>query len=315
MPGPPDVALLVLNWNGADLLRRHLPAVVEAARRATVPTRAYVIDNASADDSRAAIAEFPDVELVALPENRRLQGYNDAVRGIGCRAFMALNNDISPAPDAVDRLWETLSSGPDVFAVGGLVRDVAEGRVESGPTGARWEGEWILEPTGLAGERAGAHDVAYVSGGAALYDRERFLALGGFWENLPSLYWEDVDLCLAAWAHGWRSVFRPDVEFEHESGATVKRTISPRRLEFGVYRNRRLVHLALLLDGADLRGYLAAEARRSLRKPYYWPAALTLLPRLPAALRRRRALRRACGPVTVAELRRRWEPGPAATPR
>ncbi|HVE68573.1 MAG TPA: glycosyltransferase family 2 protein [Solirubrobacteraceae bacterium] len=309
----PEIALLVLNWNGADLLRRHLPSVVEAARNARVPTRAYVVDNASEDDSRRVVADFPEVEFVALQRNHKLQGYNVAVERIGCRAFMALNSDISPPPHAVDALWDVLRSEPGAFAVGGLVRDVEGGRIDSGPTAVRWEDEWTIEPAGLEGA-TGVADVAYVSGGAALYDREWFRSLGGFWTNLPSLYWEDVDLGLVAWLHGRRSLFAPGVEFAHESGATVKRTISPRRLELGVYRNRRLIHLSLLLDGNDLRGYLWAELRRSVRKPYYWPASLSLLPRLPAALRRRRRLRAACGPVSVAELERRWAPAPNASP-
>jgi GT2 family glycosyltransferase len=303
-PGP-DVAILVLNWNGADLLRRHLPAAVACAEASRTATKVYVVDNGSTDDSREVVADLGGVEWLGFPDNRKLVAYNDAARAIDCTAFVALNNDLSPPAHAVDALWETLHSADDVFAVGGLMRDATTGQVESGPTDARWEGEWVVEPSGLAGAN-GPIDVAYVSGGAALYRRDRFLDLEGFWAVLPSMYWEDVDLGLRAWMHGWRSVFRPDVEFAHESGATVKRTMSVRRRSFGVYRNRRLIHAALLLDGSDLRSYVRAELRRSLRKPYYWPSALTLVPRLPAALRRRRELRRRCGPITVAELQRRW---------
>jgi GT2 family glycosyltransferase len=304
-----DVAILVLNWNGADLLERHLPAVVACTRGARTATRVYVVDNGSTDASRSTAARFEDVDLIAFPDNRKLVAYNDAARQVECEAFLALNNDSSPAPGAVDALWETLQSAPDVFAAGGLVVDEHSGEIDSGPTDIRWEGEWVVDATGLAGAD-GPIDVAYVSGGAALYRRDRFLELGGFWPVLPALYWEDTDLGLRAWLHGWRSVFCPDAEFRHDSGATVRRTISPRRLEFGVYRNRRLIHLSLLLRGSDMRRYLAAELRRSLRKPYYWPASLALLPRVPAALRRRRELRRRLGPVGVEELRRRWS-GPA----
>jgi GT2 family glycosyltransferase len=301
-----DVALMVLNWNGADLLRRHLPAVVAASRSSSLRTAVHVIDNGSTDESSEVVAGFPDVELIGLPDNRKLLAYNDAARKLDCQAILLLNNDLSPPPDAVDLLWDAMHADSSIFAVGGLVLDVAEDRVESGPTAARWERQWVLEPDALAGA-AEPIDVTYVSGGAGLFRREMFVRLGGFWEALPALYWEDVDLGLRAWLHGWRSVFHPGVTFQHESGSTVKRSISPRRVEFGGYRNRRLIHLAVLLDGRDLRDFLRGEARRSLRKPYYWPAALSLAPRLPAALRQRRRLRRACGPVSVAELQRRWD--------
>ena len=114
---------------------------------------------------------------------------------------------------------------------------------------------------------------------------------------------------LRAWLHGWRSVYHPEVTADHESGSTIKRSIRPLRRAVGTYRNRRLTHLALVLDPADLRDYARGELHRSLRQPYLWPAALTLLPRAPAAVRRRRALVARCGRVSVAELEARWNAG------
>jgi GT2 family glycosyltransferase len=300
-----DVALVVLNWNGADLLERHMPAVMAAARAAGVSTRVCVIDNASSDGSRDVVAAMPGVELFARSDNRRLHAYNDVLPQIDCEAFLMLNNDVSPAADVVDLLWHQMHGDADIFAVGGEVVDTASGEIDSGPTGARWERAWVLEPAAYAGATAPI-DVAYVSGGAGLYRRDMFLALGGFWEQLPGLYWEDVELGLHAWIHGWRSVFHPGAHFDHASGSTVRRAINPYLREFRTYQNVRLTHLSLLLDGRDLRDYLRGELRRSLRKPYYYPAALTLLSRLPAVARRRRALRRRCGAPTVAALQRRW---------
>jgi GT2 family glycosyltransferase len=305
MAAAPEIALVVLNWNGADLMRVHLPAVVEAARRAPVDTRVYVIDNASEDDSRAVIASFEEVQLVAFDDNRKLHAYNEAVRRIQCTAFMMLNNDVSPAADVVGPMWEAMCADPSVFAVGGEVIDTASGEVDSGPTGARWEHQWILEPTALAGATEPIN-VAYVSGGAGLYRRDMFLALGGFWDALPGLYWEDVELGLRAWLHGWRSVFHPDVRFDHASGSTVRRSLNPYLREFRTYQNVRLTHWALLLDDADLRDYLVGELRRSLRKPYYYATVLTLARWLRVVGRRRRALRASCGPVRVADLQARW---------
>ena len=306
----PDVALMVLNWNGADLMRRHLPAVLEAARRSPIDARVYVIDNASEDDSREVIASFEGVELIAFAENRKLHAYNEAVRRVPCEAFMMLNNDVSPGPDVIAPMWELMRADPAIFAVGGEVIDTATGEIDSGPTGARWERRWVLEPTALAGSGEPV-DVAYVSGGAGLYRREMFLALGGFWDALPGLYWEDVELGLRAWLHGWRSVFHPGVRFDHASGSTVRRSLNPYLREFRTYQNVRLTHWALLLDGADLRDYLVGELQRSLRKPYYYATVLTLLGRLRAVARRRRALRARCGPVRVAELQARWQARPA----
>src|SRR3954454_2248648 len=244
---PIDVALLVLNWNGAHLLRRHLPQVVEAARAASVPTRAFVVDNASEDDSEAVVSALGEVGWVPMASNLKLIAYNEAAKQIDCKAFMVLNNDLSPPRDAVERLWPTLRDNPEVFAVGGLVRNTDTGETDSGPTALRWEHEWNVYASGLAGSED-VINVGYVSGGASLIRRDMFLELGGFWPLLPSMYWEDVELGLRAWLHGWRSVFDPGPVFEHESGSTTRHSISDSRRSFGVYRTRRLGHVALLLD-------------------------------------------------------------------
>jgi GT2 family glycosyltransferase len=178
---------MVLNWNGADLLRRHLPSVVEAARRAPVDARVYVVDNASQDSSRSVVASFEGVELIAYEDNRKLHAYNAAVQGVECSAFMMLNNDLSPGADVIAPMWETMCADPSVFAVGGDVIDTATGQIDSGPTAARWERQWVLEPTALAGATEPVN-VAYVSGGAGLYRREMFLARVVAW----------LALCLSA---------------------------------------------------------------------------------------------------------------------
>jgi GT2 family glycosyltransferase len=300
-----EIALLVLNWNGADLLRRHLPAVVAAAHTASVPTKAFVVDNASEDDSRAVVEQFEDVGWVAIPENRKLVAYNDAARAIDCTAFMVLNNDLSPPPDTVDVLWNVMRDQPDVFAVTGAMQNHATGETESGPTTLHWDRQWVIDPTGRPhGDEP--VDVAYVSGGASLIRRDLFLEVGGFWDALPSMYWEDVELGLRAWLHGYRSVFQPGLVFPHESGATTKASISDFRRSAGVYRNQGLTYVSQLLHGRDLRDWLGGEARRYLRKPWLFLAAFTILPRLPAALRQRRRLRQAVGQPTVRDLEGRW---------
>ena len=72
-----DVALVILNWNGADFLRRFLPSVIAHADGA----RVIVADNASTDDSVELLArDFPTVELLLLERNFGFcEGYNQAL--------------------------------------------------------------------------------------------------------------------------------------------------------------------------------------------------------------------------------------------
>ncbi|MBQ1798599.1 MAG: glycosyltransferase, partial [Muribaculaceae bacterium] len=72
------VAVIILNWNGASLLRRYLPSVVAN----TPPELATVVvaDNGSTDDSLDVLRnEFPGVEVIVLDKNYGFaEGYNRA---------------------------------------------------------------------------------------------------------------------------------------------------------------------------------------------------------------------------------------------
>src|SRR3954471_22516121 len=60
------VAVLIVNWNAGAYLPSALSALAQQSRPAD---RIVVVDNASTDGSREAIAESPGVELIALDEN------------------------------------------------------------------------------------------------------------------------------------------------------------------------------------------------------------------------------------------------------
>ena len=61
------LAIVILNWNGEQMLRTYLPSVMQYSRdEATV----YVADNASTDGSLAFLKEsFPECRLIVLEKN------------------------------------------------------------------------------------------------------------------------------------------------------------------------------------------------------------------------------------------------------
>ena len=88
------VAVIILNWNGASLLRRYLPSVVEN----TNPEIADVIvaDNGSSDESLTLLSvQFPKVKTVLMKENYGFaEGYNRAVKATGYKYTILLNSDV-----------------------------------------------------------------------------------------------------------------------------------------------------------------------------------------------------------------------------
>ena len=86
------VALVVLNWNGKEILERFLPEMLQYSKEATI----YVIDNNSSDDSIDLLAtKFPDIKRIINKENLGYAGgYNAGLKNIKEDLICLINNDI-----------------------------------------------------------------------------------------------------------------------------------------------------------------------------------------------------------------------------
>jgi len=114
--GDVTVAAVVVTWNRLDLLREALPAVLGQTRP---PDRVIVVDNASTDDTPAAVrAEFPGVDLVSLPQNTGGAGgfaYGLALaQAAGAGLAWLMDDDTVPEPGALGALLQARAaySGP-----------------------------------------------------------------------------------------------------------------------------------------------------------------------------------------------------------
>ncbi|WP_246147082.1 glycosyltransferase family 2 protein, partial [Seonamhaeicola marinus] len=59
------IAVVILNWNGKQLLEQFLPSVTKHTPEATI----YVADNASTDASVAFVkAHYPNIKIIQNPE-------------------------------------------------------------------------------------------------------------------------------------------------------------------------------------------------------------------------------------------------------
>ena len=109
------VAIVILNWNGAEMLKRFLPNVLEYSRKdATV----YVADNASTDDSLEILKQrFPEVRLVLLEKNWGFaEGYNKALEQIEAEYYVLLNSDVEVAHHWLAPLVEFMDNHPEAAA-------------------------------------------------------------------------------------------------------------------------------------------------------------------------------------------------------
>jgi len=255
----PLVSIVMLTRDGADHLRRTLPAL---AAGAYPNVELIVVDNASTDDSAAVLAAYAPGFPVSVIRNERNESYADANNAAAraCRGALVLflNNDVQPVgPHWLGHLVESIEA-PDVAAVGArLVYPF----VQAGPrAGIRFEdltlqhgGVWFsprdgapqASPIGAGGDpdgpvAAAVREVPALTAACLLVRRDAFLAVGGF--DAGYLYGqEDVDLALRWRAAGWRLVYDGRAVLWHHESATRVLDDRAARRERSVANRERFV--------------------------------------------------------------------------
>lgn len=110
------IAVIILNWNGHDLLNEYLPQVVATTDSAVADI--IVADNGSTDNSVELLkAKFPDVKLLQFGTNHGFaQGYNLAIEQTQYKYTILLNSDVATAPGWITPLYEYMEANPNVGA-------------------------------------------------------------------------------------------------------------------------------------------------------------------------------------------------------
>lgn len=147
------VAVIILNWNGAELLCKYLPTVLAGTNAAIADV--IVADNGSTDSSLQVLEqEFPQVRALRFDKNYGFAGgYNKAIELTSdYRYTVLLNSDVNTPEGWLDPLYKYLEEHPEVGAVQPkLLHD-------------RNDGKRIFEYAGAAGGFLDKHGYPYCRG-------------------------------------------------------------------------------------------------------------------------------------------------------
>ncbi|MGU3538311.1 glycosyltransferase [Methylobacterium sp. A54F] len=182
----PSLAAIVVAHDSAHAL----PACLAALAAEHVP--AIVVDNASRDDS-AAVAEAAGAAVIRNPRNEGYgRGNNIGVRAAArARHVLILNPDVVLRPGAVDALLAAVAAYPDAGLYAPRLVE-PDGRYFFQPRSLL--APYLTNPRGRRDRPEGDACAPFLSGACLLAERELFLALGGFDEEI-FLFYEDDDLC------------------------------------------------------------------------------------------------------------------------
>ncbi len=222
----PRVSFIVPLWNGAPWIRACLVSLQATLAAADVPGQILVVDDGSTDDGPQMVAEaFPEVELLATPENRGFPGAcNQGLHRARGAVVVLVNQDVEVDPGWLSALLEALAD-PGVGAAGGLAlfpdrRTIqhAGGRVDW-PLGLAHHlgyGEFPTPPW-----RRPA-DVDFVTGAGLALRREALDRVGLLDEGFAPGYYEDVDLCWRLREAGYSVRYVPDAILVHAEGSAFR---------------------------------------------------------------------------------------------
>ena len=290
------IAIVILNWNGCEMMRRFLPSVV---RHSADCAEVIVADNGSTDDSCAMLRrEFPEVGLITLPENYGFaEGYNRALRGVEAEFYLLLNSDVEVERGWLEPLLEYMDAHPETAACQPILR------IQRQPE--------IFEYAGAAGGMVDCYGYPYCRGrvfdtveqdhgqyddivpllwatGAALMVRRADWEAAGGLDGRFFAHMEEIDFCWRLRTRGRGVVCVPQSRAYHVGGASLAQG-NPRKT-FLNFRNNLLM-LYKNLPEADLRKVMR------VRRVLDYVAALQFLVKGDAAnaravMRARREFRR-----------------------
>lgn len=249
-------AVYIPSYNGATPLRRALGSLREQSREIDI----VVVDNGSSDGSVELLREeFPEVAVLALGRNLGFgPALNRAVAEHPADPLILLNNDAEAEPRFVEALLDSAAEGVQA-AAGVMLQERAPGLIDSAGVVAD---RTLMGFDYLHGEpvevAAGAPDPLGPTGGAALYDRGAFEAVGGFDERI-FLYYEDLDLALRMRAVGATCRLAPEARALHAYSASLGAGSAEKFARTGWSRGYMLRRYGVMSRPRDAARVLATE--------------------------------------------------------
>lgn len=217
----PRFSLIVLNWNGHDLLKGCLSSI---AQQTCNDFETLVVDNGSTDESCALVErEFPGMRLIRNDRNLGFcEGNNVAMRQARGEFIVLVNNDAELHPDFLTELAAGCDADPDagMYATRVLMFDRRDLIDSAGllvyPDGVCRSRGW-LDPDGPVYDEGA--DVLGPVGCAAAYRRAMLVDIGLFDERYFA-YLEDLDLAMRGQLRGWRCRYVPRALSYHKKSMT-----------------------------------------------------------------------------------------------
>ena len=217
----PEVSVIIVNWNGVDLLRKCLESLRQQIYQ---HFEIIIVDNASTDGSTDFVErQVPEAKLLRLARNRGFAGGNiEGLKAAQGDYIALLNNDTVAAPEWLHELVKAMEEDPRVgICASKLIMHHQPDRIDSAGDGCVTSGHGFKQGNREAGSNYSRQQYVFgACAAAALYRREMIDDIGFLDEDF-FINCEDTDLNFRAQLMGWKCLFVPTAVVVHKVSSTL----------------------------------------------------------------------------------------------
>lgn len=223
------IAVVILNWNGREFLRKFLPLVIAHSRDVA---EIIVADNASTDSSIEFIQDnFPEVRIITNRTNGGFaRGYNEALAEVEADYYVLLNSDIEVTPKWIQPVIDLMESDKMIAACQPKLRSYHE-REKFEYAGAAGgfidkygypfcRGRIFQHIETDNGQYDDATEIFWATGACMFVRAELYKKFGGLDEDFFA-HMEEIDFCWRLKNGGYRIMYCPDSVVFHVGGGTL----------------------------------------------------------------------------------------------
>ncbi len=219
----PLISVVILTFRRQDDLVRTLQSV---RAQTYEPREVIVVDNNSGDGTPELLArDFPEVRVLALPDNIGCAGRNRGAEAARGEWVVMIDNDVSfDTPQELDKIQQAIESRPEASVFAFKIVNHFSGRLHLR--------DWC-HPRSFLQFANKEFETSYFSEGMCVMRRADFLQIGGYFEPFR-IGGEGGDLCLRMVDAGHKMFYRPEICVRH---AMALETRSFRRPYYFYARN------------------------------------------------------------------------------
>ena len=266
----PEIAIVILNWNGEKLFDTFLPSVIENSTSENI--KIFVADNGSTDKSIEHIKQFyPSIKIIDLKTNYGFaEGYNQALQNVEADYLVILNSDVKVTANWIENCISQFEEDEKIAVVQPKILSFNEPQSfeYAGAAGGFIDkfgypfcrGRILNRIETDEGQYNQSSQIFWASGACMFVRASTFRTAGGFdgdfWAHM-----EEIDLCWRLKSRGLKIAYQPQSVVYHLGGGTLSYG-SPKKIYLNFRNNlwmlfknlpkhqfKRIFLIRMILDG------------------------------------------------------------------